>query len=71
LISSAITTVTKYGRDYVTQSMEEYQARLKANVLNVVQRKAAAIGLQRTSFTCAIAQSSDPLAIATRAHRDT
>jgi transposase len=35
-----------YGQEYVTQSMEEYEAKMKANMLKVLKRKAAALGLQ-------------------------
>ena len=33
-------------KEYVTQSMEEYEAKLKANMLKVLERKAAAMGFQ-------------------------
>lgn len=36
----------KYGEEYVTQSMEEYEAQIKANMLKSLARKAAAMGLQ-------------------------
>jgi transposase len=36
----------KYGQEYVTQSMEEYEAKVKANMLKALKRKAAAMGLQ-------------------------
>lgn len=36
----------KYGQEYVTQSMEEYEAKMKANMLKVLTRKAAAMGFQ-------------------------
>jgi transposase len=36
----------KYGQEYVTQSMEEYQAKMKANALKAMRRKAAAMGFQ-------------------------
>jgi transposase len=36
----------KYGQEYVTQSMEEYEAKLKANMLKALKRKAAAMGFQ-------------------------
>jgi transposase len=36
----------KHGEEYVTQSMEEYEAKLKANMLKVLERKAAAMGFQ-------------------------
>jgi transposase len=36
----------KYGQEYVTQSMEEYEAKVKDNLLKALKRKAAAMGLQ-------------------------
>jgi len=36
----------KYGQQYVTQSMEEYEAKVKANMLKALKRKAAAMGFQ-------------------------
>jgi transposase len=36
----------KYGQEYVTQSMEQYEAKMKANMLKALERKAAALGLQ-------------------------
>jgi transposase len=36
----------KYGQEYVTQSMEEYEAKVKANILKSLKRKAAALGFQ-------------------------
>ena len=36
----------KYGQEYVTHSMEEYEAKMKANVLKSLERKAAAMGFQ-------------------------
>jgi len=36
----------KYGEDYVTRSMEEYEAKMKANILKALNRKAAAMGYQ-------------------------
>ena len=38
----------KYGQEYVVQSMEEYEAKMKANMLKVLERKAAAMGFQLT-----------------------
>jgi len=38
----------KYGQEYVMQSMEEYEAKMKANLLKSLQRKAAAMGFQLT-----------------------
>ena len=34
----------KYGQEYVVQSMEEYEAKMKANLLKSLERKAAALG---------------------------
>jgi transposase len=36
----------KYGQEYVTQSMEEYEARIKAKMLDTLKRKAAAMGFE-------------------------
>ena len=36
----------KYGQEYVIQSIEEYEAKAKANLLKALKRKAAAIGFQ-------------------------
>jgi transposase len=36
----------KYGQEYVTQSMEEYEAKVRANILKSLKRKAAALGFQ-------------------------
>ncbi len=36
----------KYGQEYVTQSMEEYEAKVKANILKSLKRKDSAMGLQ-------------------------
>jgi transposase len=36
----------KYGQEYVTQSMEEYEAKIKAKMLDTLKRKAAAMGFQ-------------------------
>ena len=36
----------RYGQEYVTQSMEEYEAKMKANMLKALQRNAAAMGFQ-------------------------
>ena len=36
----------KYGEEYVTQSMEEYEVKLRTNLLKSLQRKAAAMGYQ-------------------------
>ena len=36
----------KYGQEYVVQSMEEYEAKLKAKMLDALKRKAAAMGFE-------------------------
>jgi transposase len=36
----------KYGEEYVAQSMEEYEAKIKAKMLETLKRKAAALGFQ-------------------------
>src|SRR5271157_1727601 len=36
----------KYGQEYVTQSMEEHEAKVKANMLKALKRKAMAMGFQ-------------------------
>jgi hypothetical protein len=36
----------KYGQEYVTQSREEYEAKVKANIFKSLKRKAAALGFQ-------------------------
>jgi transposase len=38
----------KYGQEYVTQSMEEYEAKMKANMFKVLERKAKAMGFELT-----------------------
>jgi transposase len=38
----------KFGEEYVTKSMEEYEAKMKENVVNALKRKAAAMGFQLT-----------------------
>ncbi len=36
----------KYGQEYVTQSMEDYEAKVKDNMFKALKRKAAAMGFQ-------------------------
>ena len=36
----------KYGQEYVTQSMEEYEAKMNANMFKLLERKARAMGFQ-------------------------
>ena len=38
----------KYGQDYVVQSMEEYEGKIKVNLLKSLERKAAALGYELT-----------------------
>ena len=38
----------KYGQDYVVQSMEEYEAKVNANMLLALDRKARRMGFQLT-----------------------
>ena len=47
-LACLIYRMLRYGQDYVTQSMEEYEEKTKANVLKALQRKAAAMGYQLT-----------------------
>jgi hypothetical protein len=41
----------KHGEEYVTQSMEEYEAKIKANLLRALERKAKAMGFQLSPIT--------------------
>jgi transposase len=45
-LACLIYRMLKYGQEYVTQSMEEYEAKMKANLLRALRRKAAAMGYQ-------------------------
>ena len=36
----------KYGQAHVVQSMDEYEVKMKANMLRALQRKAAVLGFQ-------------------------
>ncbi|MFI5457213.1 MAG: IS110 family transposase [Isosphaerales bacterium] len=47
-LASLVYRMLKYGQEYVTQSMEEYEAKVKANMLKTLKRKAAAMGFQLT-----------------------
>ena len=38
-LACLIYRMLKYGQEYVTQSMEEYQAKVKANMLKALKRK--------------------------------
>jgi transposase len=43
-LACLIYRMLKYGEEYVTQSMEEYEAKVRANVLKALHRKAVALG---------------------------
>ena len=45
-LACLIYRMLRYGQDYVVQSMEEYQAKMRANTLKALERKAAAMGLR-------------------------
>ncbi len=45
-LACLIYRMLKYGEEYVTQSMEEYEAKIKAKMLKTLKRKAAAMGFQ-------------------------
>ena len=45
-LACLIYRMLKYGQEYVTQSMEEYEAKVKANMLKALKRKAAALGFE-------------------------
>jgi hypothetical protein len=45
-LACLIYRMLKYGEEYVTQSMAEYEAKMKTNVLRALERKAAALGFQ-------------------------
>jgi transposase len=47
-LASLVYRMLKYGQEYVTQSMEEYEAKMKANLLKALERKATAMGFQLT-----------------------
>ena len=53
----------KYGQEYVTQSMEEYEAKMKANMLKALKRKAAAMGFQLSSAAHAVGESIEAVAV--------
>ena len=59
----------KYGEEYVTQSMEEYEAKMKANMLKALERKAAAMGFQLSPLPTQIDESTEAVAIARQACR--
>jgi transposase len=45
-LACLIYRMLKYGQDYVLQSMEEYEVKIKANAVKALERKAAALGYQ-------------------------
>jgi transposase len=45
-LACLIYRMLKHGQEYVVRSMEEYEAKMKANLLKSLQRKAAAMGFQ-------------------------
>jgi transposase len=47
-LACLIYRMLKYGQEYVVQSMEEYEAKMKARLLRSLQHKAAAMGFQLT-----------------------
>ena len=50
-LACLIYRMLKHGQEYVTQSMEEYEAKAKANMLKSLKRKAAMLGLELTPMT--------------------
>jgi transposase len=45
-LACLIYRMLKYGEEYVTQSMAEYEAKMQANLLKSLERKAAAMGFR-------------------------
>lgn len=45
-LACLIYRMLRYGEEYVTQSMEAYETKIKANLFKALERKAAAIGYQ-------------------------
>jgi transposase len=45
-LACLVYSMLRYGQDYVAQSMEEYEAKVKANLLKALKRKAAAMGFE-------------------------
>ena len=45
-LACLIYRMLRYGEDYVVQSMAEYEAKMRANALVALERKAAAMGMQ-------------------------
>ena len=57
----------KYGQEYVTQSMEEYEAKVKANMLKALQAEGGGDGLRTQSAAHAVGESIEAVAIARQA----
>ena len=47
-LACLIYRMLKHGEEHVTQSMEEYEVKIKANVLKSLERKAEKLGYQLT-----------------------
>jgi hypothetical protein len=47
-LACSVYKMLKYGQEYFVQSMEEYEAKVKANLFKALERGAAAMGLQLT-----------------------
>jgi len=45
-LACLIYRMLKHGEEYVTQSMEEYEAKIKAKMVKVLERKVATMGFQ-------------------------
>jgi transposase len=50
-LACLIYRMLKYGEEYVVQSMEEYEAKVKTNLFRSLERKAAAMGFQLTPIS--------------------
>ena len=66
-LACLVYTMLNYGQEYVVQSMEEYEVKMKVNMVRALQRKAAVLGFQLKSDTNAIAGSIEAVAIALQA----
>jgi transposase len=47
-LARSVYGMLKYGQEYVKQSMEEYESKMKAKLLSVMKKKAAAMGYELT-----------------------
>jgi len=52
-LACLVYNMLKYGQEYVTRSMEEYEAKMKANTLKTLKRKATAMGFQLVPLSTA------------------